>query len=119
MMPFKRSKYMAFTRELVADQIFRPTQRFFRKEASSSILLIAATLIALIWANSQIGETYHKFWHTEISLIFGKYKVTRTLVHWINDGFMTLFFFTVGLEMISSMAVMEQTSPHTHTLQAG
>jgi NhaA family Na+:H+ antiporter len=111
MMPFKSSKYMAFTRDLVADQIFRPTQRFFRKEASSSILLLGATLIALVWANSQIGETYHKFWHTEISIILGNYKVSRTLVHWINDGFMTLFFFTVGLEIKREILVGELAAP--------
>ncbi|MBW1747221.1 MAG: Na+/H+ antiporter NhaA, partial [Deltaproteobacteria bacterium] len=59
MMPLNRNKYMASTRQLVADQIFKPTQRFFRKEAASSILLIAATIMALIWTNSSIGETYH------------------------------------------------------------
>jgi len=111
MVPFKRSEYVAFARELVADQIFKPTQRFFRKEASSSILLLAATLIALIWANSQIGETYHKFWHTEISIIVGNYKVSRTIVHWINDGFMSLFFFTVGLEIKREILVGELASP--------
>ena len=117
-MPFNRSQYMVNTRELIADQIFRPTQRFFRKEASSSLLLLAATIIALIWANSHFGETYHKFWHTEISVIFGNYNVSKTLVHWINDGFMALFFFTVGLEIKREILVGELASPKKALLPA-
>lgn len=102
---------MAFTRGLVADQIVKPTQRFFKKEASSSLLLLAATFIALIWVNSHIGETYHKFWHTEISVVFGDYNVSKTLVHWIDDGLMALFFFTVGLEIKREILVGELAAP--------
>ena len=46
-MPLNSTKYVAFTRQLVADQILRPFQRFFRKQVASSVLLIAATIIAL------------------------------------------------------------------------
>jgi len=102
---------MASTRQLVADQIFKPTQRFFRKEAASSILLIAATIMALIWTNSSIGETYHSFWHTEVSFAFGHFHISKTLVHWINDGFMSLFFFTVGLEIKREILVGELATP--------
>lgn len=117
-MSFNRSQYAALTRELIADQIFRPTQRFFRKEASSSLLLLAAAIIALIWANSHFGDTYHKFWHTEISVVFGDYHVSKTLVHWINDGFMALFFFTVGLEIKREILVGELASPRKALLPA-
>lgn len=117
-MPFNRSQYAAVTRELIADQIFKPTQRFFRKEASSSLLLLGATIAALIWANSQIGDTYHRFWHTEVSVVFGDYNVSKTLVHWINDGFMALFFFTVGLEIKREILVGELASPRKALLPA-
>jgi len=102
---------MTSTRQLVADQIFRPTQRFFRKEAASSILLIAATIAALIWANSDIGETYHSFWHTEVSFGFGNFHISKTFVHWINDGLMSLFFFIVGLEIKREILVGELATP--------
>ncbi|UCD32147.1 MAG: Na+/H+ antiporter NhaA [Desulfobacterales bacterium] len=117
-MPLNRSEYAAFSRGLVADQIVRPTLRFFKKEASSSVLLLAATAIALAWANSQTGETYHTFWHTEISVIFGDYHVSKTLVHWINDGLMALFFFTVGLEIKREILVGELASPKKALLPA-
>jgi NhaA family Na+:H+ antiporter len=99
------------TRQLVADQILKPTQQFFRKEAASSILLIAATIIALIWVNSDVGETYHRFWHTKISFTFAHFHISKTLLHWVNDGLMSLFFFTVGLEIKREILVGELATP--------
>ncbi len=110
-MPLNSDKFVVSTRQLVADQIFKPTQRFFRKEAASSILLIAATIIALMWTNSRIGETYHSFWHTEVSFAFGHFHISKTLIHWINDGLMSLFFFTVGLEIKREILVGELATP--------
>lgn len=109
-MPLNSSKYMASTRQLLADQILRPFQRFFRKQVASSVLLLAATAIALIWANSNIAGTYHSFWHTEIALAFGELRISKTLLHWINDGLMALFFFTVGLEIKREILVGELSS---------
>jgi NhaA family Na+:H+ antiporter len=110
-MPFHSSTYVAFTRQLIADQILGPAQRFFRKQVASSVLLLAATAIALVWANSNVAETYHSFWHTEFSLSFGKFHISKSLVHWINDGLMALFFFTVGLEIKRELLVGELASP--------
>ena len=111
MMALNRDKYIKSTRQLVADQILRPAQQFFDKEASSSILLISATAIALIWVNSSIGETYHSFWHTHISFTFGHFHISKTLLHWVNDGLMSLFFFTVGLEIKREILVGELATP--------
>lgn len=111
MMALNRDKYIKSTRQLVADQILRPAQQFFNKEASSSILLISATVIALIWINSNVGETYHRFWHTPISFNFGHFHISKTLLHWVNDGLMSLFFFTVGLEIKREILVGELATP--------
>jgi NhaA family Na+:H+ antiporter len=110
-MPLNSEKFVVSTRQLVADQILKPTQQFFRKEAASSILLIVATIIALIWVNSNIGETYHSFWHTKISFTFGDFRINKTLLHWVNEGLMSLFFFTVGLEIKREILVGELASP--------
>ena len=110
-MALNRDKYITSTRQLVADQILKPAQQFFNKEASSSILLIAATIIALVWINSDIGETYHGFWHTKISFTFGYFNISKTLLHWVNDGLMSLFFFTVGLEIKREILVGELATP--------
>jgi len=111
MMALNRDKYIKSTRQVVADQILRPAQQFFDKEASSSILLISATAIALIWVNSSIGETYHSFWHIQISFTFGHFHISKTLLHWVNDGLMSLFFFTVGLEIKREILVGELATP--------
>lgn len=111
MMPLNPNKYVKSTRQLVADQILRPAQQFFKKEASSSVLLIAATIIALVWSNSDIGETYHGFWHAEVSFAFGQFSISKTIIHWVNDGLMALFFFTVGLEIKREILVGELATP--------
>jgi len=91
------------------EEVFQPMrwgfQRFFKKEASSSILLMATTVMALIWANSFLSHTYHELWHTDFSLVLGRYHITKSLGHWIDDGLMTFFFFTVGLEIKRELMV--------------
>ncbi|WP_336216488.1 Na+/H+ antiporter NhaA [Nonomuraea sp. LPB2021202275-12-8] len=72
---------------------------FFRNEAGSTTVLLAATLLALLWANSPWGETYEAFWHIDMGLSFGDATFSLDLRHWVNDGLMTIFFFVIGLEI--------------------
>jgi NhaA family Na+:H+ antiporter len=69
-----------------------------------------AAIVALIWANVS-ANTYHSFWHTEISLSFGHFQISKSLAHWIDEALMTLFFFTVGLEIKREVLVGELSSP--------
>ncbi|MGN9846004.1 Na+/H+ antiporter NhaA [Nonomuraea sp. H19] len=71
---------------------------FFRTEAGSTSVLLIATVLALLWANSPWGDTYEAFWHTPMGLSFGDAAFSLDLRHWVNDGLMTLFFFVIGLE---------------------
>jgi len=78
---------------------FRIT-RFISDEAYGGIVLIMATIAALIWANSAFYETYHHIWHElKVGIVWDKINLVFSLHHWINDGLMALFFFTVGLEI--------------------
>lgn len=71
---------------------------FIKEESLGGILLIFSTIIALIWANS--SASYHHFWHElVISFSAGDFSLSHSLGHWINDGLMAIFFFTVGLEI--------------------
>src|SRR5687768_10277326 len=72
---------------------------FFKNEASSTGVLLAATILAMLWANSPWSETYEAFWHTSMGLSFGDAMFSLDLRHWVNDGLMTLFFFVIGLEV--------------------
>ncbi len=92
-------------------QIVRPFQEFFQIEASSGIVLIAVTVIALIWANSPWAERYFQLWETEAGIVFGQFHLEMHLSHWINDGLMAIFFFLVGLEIKREILVGELSTP--------
>ena len=73
---------------------------FINQETSGGILLILATVVALFWANSSYYPAYHHLWYTlKAGFTWGDFKLIGSLHHWINDGLMALFFFTVGLEI--------------------
>jgi len=73
---------------------------FINQETLGGILLIVTTIIALIWANSTWFESYHRLWHDfKAGFSWGDFELRGSLHHWINDGLMAIFFFTVGLEI--------------------
>ena len=87
--------------------ITRPFQEFFRLESASGILLAGFTLLALIWANSPWKESYEAVWNTEVSIGLSSARLSKSLLHWINDGFMTVFFLLVGLEIKRELLIGE------------
>jgi len=73
-------------------------ERFVHNETSGSILLFAATIVALIWANSPWSTSYFALW--KLPLKIGRRPLlSMDLHHWIDDGLMVLFFLVVGLEI--------------------
>jgi NhaA family Na+:H+ antiporter len=101
---------------LVADYIFRSAESFFKKEASSSVLLLLASIAAVVLANSSFATVYYNFLHTEVALGLGKYQISKSLLHWINDGLMTFFIFIVGLEIKREILVGELSTPKSALL---
>lgn len=65
--------------------------RFFNSTKSTGILLITCTLLSLLIANSQYGDSYIGFWHTKLGGL--------SIEHWVNDGLMAIFFLLIGLEL--------------------
>lgn len=95
----------------LADVMVRPFARFMELEVSSAILLLAMAVLALVWANSPWGHTYDAFWHTPFGLKLGDvFHLELSLAHWVNDGLMAIFFFTVGMEIKREMAYGELSS---------
>jgi Na+/H+ antiporter NhaA len=82
----------AWTRNLAA-----PVRTFLQTETSSAVILLAATVAALVWANAD-ASGYDSVWSTEMSLRIGSHGVSDDLRHWVNDGLMVIFFLVVGLE---------------------
>jgi len=83
---------------------------FFKKEVSGSALLMLALISAVIIANTRFADAYTQWLYMEISFVVGDFRVTHPLLHWINDGLMALFFFTVGLEIKREILVGELAS---------
>jgi NhaA family Na+:H+ antiporter len=82
-----------------AKRILRPLERFLQLEASSGFVLLAATAVALIWANVH-NSSYEFLWREyQLGFSLGGWHFQRNLEFWINDGLMTFFFFLIGLEL--------------------
>ena len=63
-------------------------QRFLHSQVIGALILIATTVIALIWANSAWGQFYYDLSHTYLGVRFGDAEFKLTLSHWIKDGLM-------------------------------
>jgi Na+:H+ antiporter, NhaA family len=88
-------------------QALTPFEEFVHAEASSGILLMVCTVAAMFIANSTLLPLYESILHTKITIGTDAYNISHTLHHWINDGLMALFFFTVGLEIKREILVGE------------
>ena len=82
-----------------SNRLAAPIREFISTQNSSAIVLLGATVVALVWANSPWSGAYDRLWHTELALRLGDHELVLDLRHWINDGLMAFFFFVVGLEI--------------------
>ncbi len=97
-------------------RILRPFQLFLENDTSIGILLLAATVLALVFANSALAPLYNGFWHLPVSLTLGPWSITHDLHFWVNDLLMAIFFFVVGLEIKREILVGELASPRQAAL---
>jgi len=76
-----------------------PFQKFFKLEASGSIILLCCALVAIIISNSSVSDVYFSLFEQKFIIGFGEFVLSKPLILWINDGLMALFFFVIGLEI--------------------
>ena len=105
--PARPSKNWIESDRLLARRVAQPVARFLHTEAAGGILLLAATVVALVWANSPWKASYADLWHTEFGLRIGEFSISEDLRHWVNDALMALFFFVVGMEIKRELVVGE------------
>ncbi|WP_192882101.1 Na+/H+ antiporter NhaA [Haemophilus haemolyticus] len=74
-------------------------QRFLKLESAGGILLLFSAAVAMLLANSPLSSQYNDFLNLPVSLQIGGFSINKTLIHWINDGFMAVFFVLVGMEV--------------------
>jgi len=72
---------------------------FLQQESASGILLILATVLALLLSNSIFSPLYQWFLHLPVEIRIGALHLDKHLYHWINDGLMAIFFLLIGLEV--------------------
>lgn len=84
-----------------------PAQRYFSKflknQSSGGIVLLVCTLIALVCANVPALSGVCDIWETECGIGIGDFSIRMSLLEWVNDALMVIFFFTVGMEIKREM----------------
>jgi NhaA family Na+:H+ antiporter len=81
--------------------LVRPFAEFFRREAAGGIILMISAVLALVLANTEWGVAryFPTIWDQHLRIAFNGLVLDKSLLHWINDGLMTVFFLIVGLEI--------------------
>lgn len=95
---------------MIKEKILSPFQKFVNLQSSTGILLLATTIIALVWANSAFSESYQSFWQYEIGIVTDSFELVKPLILWVNDGLMSIFFFLIGLEIKREFLIGELNS---------
>ena len=79
--------------------ISKPFKWFFKLEAASGLVLLFAAIIALIISNSNLSESYFSTLNEYLFIGINNFGLKLSVIHWINDGLMAIFFFFVTLEI--------------------
>jgi NhaA family Na+:H+ antiporter len=91
---------------------------FLATEAGSAVFLLAATVLALVWANSPASGAYDALWSASAGLHVGPLGLDLDLHHWVNDAAMAVFFCVVGLEINREVTSGELRSRRTIAVPA-
>jgi Na+/H+ antiporter NhaA len=93
-------------RQLLA-QLGAPLRGFISTEAGGAGLLLAATVVALVWANSPLSDSYESFWDTHLAIALNGWTLDLDLRQWLDQGLMALFFFVIGMEVRREWSIGE------------
>ncbi len=74
-------------------------EAFIHHESAGGILLMIATVLALLLSNTMMAPLYETFRHIPVQIRVGPLNLDKSLYHWVNDGLMAIFFLLVGLEV--------------------
>lgn len=102
----------------LARYIGRPIHQFAAIEAAGGVLMLIATVVALVWVNSPWQDSYFDFWRTIVSFSVGGYRFEHDLEHIVQDGLMAVFFFVVGLEIKRELVAGQLRNPRFVALPA-
>ncbi|HMQ01123.1 MAG TPA: Na+/H+ antiporter NhaA [Cyclobacteriaceae bacterium] len=95
----------------IGRRVVIPFRKAIGKSSSGAIVLLIATIAALLMANSHWADSYHKLWQINMGFSLGDFHVYKPFILWINDGLMSIFFFVVGLELKREIVSGELSNP--------
>jgi Na+:H+ antiporter, NhaA family len=98
------------------DRLLAPFREFAGTAAAGGLVLIAAALVALVWANSPFASAYDALFDAPLTVGVGEASLTGSIRFWINDALMAVFFLLVGLEIKREVLVGELASPQRAAL---
>ena len=81
------------------NRVLSPFDQFLRSQYATGVLLITATIIALVLANSGYSEFYQSIGHLPLGFFLGDLNIQHSLHTWCNDGLMVFYFFLLGMEI--------------------
>ncbi len=92
---------MAKNLAILVRPLIRPFSEFIHRETSGGVVLLISSALALVLANTDVGiaRYFPAIWEHHLTLSIGGLTLEKSLLHWINDGLMALFFLVVGLEI--------------------
>lgn len=99
-------------------RLSRALHAFLHAETSGGLVLLAAAMLALVWANSPWDGAYRSLWDAHFTMGIGNVGLSLNLRHWVNDALMALFFFVVGVEIKRELVAGELRDRRTAALPA-
>lgn len=81
------------------------------REAAAGLVLLGAAILALIIANSSYSDAYNRALELPLSVGIAPLVLSKSILHWINDALMVIFFFVVGLEIKREMSARRVVEP--------
>jgi len=91
--------------------ITAPFRWFFKLEAASGLLLLMSAIIALVLSNSNLSENYFSLLNRHLFIGIKNFGLNLSIIHWINDALMAVFFFVVTLEIKREFIQGELSKP--------
>ena len=73
--------------------------KIVRNDATGGVLMLFCTVLALVLQNGSYSTSYRHWLEMQAGVIFGDFQLIKPLLLWINDGLITIFFFSIGLEL--------------------
>ncbi len=85
-------------------------QKFIKIESLGGVLLFTATILALLFSNLPVYESYNAIWNYKVGITSEHFSLVKPVILWVNDGLMAIFFFLIGLEIKREILIGELNS---------